>query len=177
MEGDEPSGVRWNFDHDNRQPIDASLEFSALPQHQHDELTKTALADAQRHFSDHMGSIEQFNLPVTRRQALVDLRHFMQHGLAHFGRYQDAISDASPFLYHSRLSAALNIGLLTPQEVCEAAVERYYAGDAPINAVEGFIRQILGWREYVRGLYWTQMPAYKAANKLGFQRDPDDYRQ
>lgn len=171
MEGDEPAGGKWNFDHDNRQPINASLEFPGLPQHQHDELTKSALAVAQRHFSDHMGSIEQFNLPVTRRQALVDLRHFMQHGLTHFGRYQDAISDASPFLYHSRLSAALNIGLLTPHEVCEAAAQRYYAGDAPINAVEGFIRQILGWREYVRGLYWTQMPAYKAANKLGFKRD------
>lgn len=171
MEGDAPAGGKWNFDHDNRQPISAELDFPDLPQHRQDALTKAALADAERHFSDHMGSLANFNLPVTRRQALVDLRHFIQHGLAQFGRYQDAISDSAPFLYHSRLSAAMNIGLLSPQEVCEAAEQCYFAGDAPINAVEGFIRQILGWREYVRGLYWTQMPGYKAANLLDFKRD------
>ena len=171
MEGDEPAGGKWNFDHDNRQPIKAGLEFPDPPQHRQDALTKNALADAERHFSDHMGTLEHFNLPVTRQQALVDLKHFMQYGLTHFGRYQDAISDSSPFLYHSRLSAALNIGLLSPHEVCEAAEQRYYNGDIPINAVEGFIRQLLGWREYVRGLYWTHMPAYKGENRLGFKRD------
>lgn len=175
MEGDEPAGGKWNFDHDNRQPISAELDFPDLPQHRQDALTKAALADAEHHFSDHMGSLANFNLPVTRRQALVDLRHFIQHGLAQFGRYQDAISDSAPFLYHSRLSAAMNIGLLSPQEVCEAAEQCYFAGDAPINAVEGFIRQILGWREYVRGLYWTQMPGYKAANQLDFKRDLPDF--
>ena len=175
MEGDEPAGGKWNFDHDNRQPISAELDFPDLPQHRQDALTKAALADAEHHFSDHMGSLANFNLPVTRRQALVDLRHFIQHGLEQFGRYQDAISDSAPFLYHSRLSAAMNIGLLSPQEVCEAAEQCYFAGDAPINAVEGFIRQILGWREYVRGLYWTQMPGYKAANQLDFKRDLPDF--
>nr|WP_290700252.1 cryptochrome/photolyase family protein [Halomonas sp. UBA3074] len=175
MEGDEPAGGKWNFDHDNRQPISAELDFPDLPQHRQDALTKAALSDAEHHFSDHMGSLANFNLPVTRRQALVDLRHFIQHGLAQFGRYQDAISDSAPFLYHSRLSAAMNIGLLSPQEVCEAAEQCYFAGDAPINAVEGFIRQILGWREYVRGLYWTQMPGYKAANQLDFKRDLPDF--
>ncbi len=108
MAGDEPAGGKWNFDHDNRQPIKAALEFPALPHHHHDTLTKAALADAERHFSDHMGSVDNFNLPVTRRQALVDLHHFIDHGLANFGRYQDAISDSAPYLYHSRLSAALN---------------------------------------------------------------------
>ncbi|TVP47195.1 MAG: cryptochrome/photolyase family protein [Halomonas sp.] len=171
MEGDSPAGGKWNFDHDNRKPIDAALNFPALPTHRQDALTQEALSDANRHFPDHMGALEGFNLPVTRRQALVDLNHFIEHGLADFGRYQDAISDSSPFLYHSRLSAALNIGLLSPHEVCEAAQLSYLAGDAPINAAEGFIRQILGWREYVRGLYWTQMPAYKRENQLGFQRD------
>ncbi|MCA1771641.1 MAG: cryptochrome/photolyase family protein, partial [Halomonas sp.] len=112
-----------------------------------------------------------FNWPVTRRQALGDLRHFLDHCLADFGRYQDAISENADFLFHSRLSAALNIGLLSPQEVCQAAEQRYLDGQAPINAVEGFIRQILGWREYVRGLYWTQMPDYKRRNALGFERD------
>lgn len=171
MEGDEPTGGKWNFDHDNREPISATLDFPDLPQHRQDALTQEALIDAEYHFSEHMGSLANFNLPVTRRQALVDLNHFIEHGLTDFGRYQDAISDSAPFLYHSRLSAALNIGLLSPHEVCEAAQQGYLAGDVPINAAEGFIRQILGWREYVRGLYWTQMPAYKRENQLGFKRD------
>ncbi|WP_434986287.1 cryptochrome/photolyase family protein [Vreelandella zhaodongensis] len=171
MEGDTPAGGKWNFDHDNREPIKATLSFPSLPTHRQDALTQEALTDAKHHFSEHMGSLDNFNLPVTRRQALVDLNHFLDHGLADFGRYQDAISDTEPFLYHSRLSAALNIGLLTPHEVCEAAEQHYLAGHAPINAVEGFIRQILGWREYVRGLYWTQMPAYKRENRLGFERE------
>lgn len=170
MEGDMPAGGRWNFDHDNREPVDSRLDFPTLPAHRQDAITREALKDAQRHFSDHMGTINNFNLPVTRRQALVDLDHFMQHSLADFGRYQDAISDSEPYLYHSRLSAALNVGLLSPHEVCEAAEQRYFSGQAPINAVEGFIRQILGWREYVRGLYWTQMPVYKTRNKLNARR-------
>jgi len=171
MEGDTPVGGQWNYDHDNREPIDASLSFPALPNHGKDDVTQAALQDAADHFPDHMGTLETFNLPVTRRQALVDLNHFIEHGLADFGRYQDAISDREPFLYHSRLSAAMNIGLLSPMEVCDAAEAHYHAGKAPINAVEGFIRQILGWREYVRGLYWTQMPGYKQANQLGFTRE------
>lgn len=168
MEGDTPVGGQWNYDHDNREPIKAALSFPALPQHGQDSVTKEALHDAAHYFDDHMGSMETFNLPVTRRQALVDLHHFIEHGLADFGRYQDAISDSAPFLYHSRLSAAMNIGLLSPVEVCEAAEAHYHAGKAPINAVEGFIRQILGWREYVRGLYWTQMPGYKQKNQLAW---------
>ncbi|MBP5981818.1 MAG: cryptochrome/photolyase family protein [Halomonas sp.] len=171
MEGDAPAGGTWNFDHDNREPIDPSLDFPVLPIHRQDSITQEALNDAQHHFSHHMGTIDNFNLPVTRRQALVDLNHFMDNALADFGRYQDAISDSAPLLYHSRLSAALNIGLLSPQEVCEAAEQRYFSGDVPINAAEGFIRQILGWREYVRGLYWTQMPTYKTQNTLNARRN------
>ncbi|WP_081135346.1 cryptochrome/photolyase family protein [Halomonas sp. BC2] len=171
MEGDAPMGGQWNFDHDNREPVQPGLSFPELPAHGQDETTQEALANAAEWFPEHMGEIEIFNLPVTRRQALVDLKHFITHGLADFGRYQDAISDQSPYLYHSRLSAAMNIGLLTPFEVCEEAAAQYQAGKAPINAVEGFIRQILGWREYVRGLYWTRMPDYKRENQLGFQRD------
>ncbi|SDO13769.1 cryptochrome/photolyase family protein [Vreelandella arcis] len=171
MENGEPVGGQWNFDHDNREPIQRDLLFPTPPLHEPDALTRAAFDAATRHFPDHMGDLATFNWPVTRRQALGDLRHFLEHCLADFGRYQDAISESSAFLFHSRLSAALNIGLLTPQEVCQAAEERYVQGKAPINAVEGFIRQILGWREYVRGLYWTQMPAYKRGNHLGFERD------
>lgn len=171
MDSGEPAGGQWNFDHDNREPIRGDLTFPTPPDHKIDDLTRTAFDAVERHFPDHMGDLATFNWPVTRRQALGDLRHFLDHCLADFGRYQDAISDRSAFLFHSRLSAALNIGLLSPQEVCQAAEARYTDGSAPINAVEGFIRQILGWREYVRGLYWTQMPAYKRLNQLGFERD------
>ncbi|WP_404375346.1 cryptochrome/photolyase family protein [Vreelandella aquamarina] len=171
MEGDTPVGGQWNYDHDNREPIQSTLSFPPLPNHEQDSVTREALDDATHYFDNHIGSIDTFNLPVTRRQALDDLHHFIEHGLADFGRYQDAISDSEPYLYHSRLSAAMNIGLLSPVEVCEAAEAHYHAGKAPINAVEGFIRQILGWREYVRGLYWTQMPSYKQENRLRFTRE------
>ncbi|MDR5875956.1 cryptochrome/photolyase family protein [Vreelandella gomseomensis] len=171
MADGKPAGGQWNFDHDNRDPIRRDLTFPSPPDHPVDDLTRAAFDAVERHFPDHMGDLATFNWPVTRRQALGDLRHFLDHCLADFGRYQDAISERSAFLFHSRLSAALNIGLLSPQEVCQAAEARYTDGAAPINAVEGFIRQILGWREYVRGLYWTQMPGYKQLNQLGFERD------
>lgn len=171
MEGDEPAGGQWNFDHDNREPLKGRTHFPTLPHHRQDTITRQALADAAHHFPEHMGDIANFNLPVTRRQALSDLRHFIAEALADFGRHQDAISDSEPYLYHSRLSAAMNIGLLSPREVCEAAERSYYEKGAPINAVEGFIRQILGWREYVRGLYWTQMPGYKRENRLNARRE------
>ncbi|MGC3871744.1 cryptochrome/photolyase family protein [Halomonas sp. GXIMD04776] len=171
MEDDEPAGGQWNFDHDNRQPIDRHIDVPALPRHRHDDTTRRVLALVESHFSEHFGSLEGFNWPVTRRQALADLRHFIDHRLPDFGRYQDAISDTQPYLFHARLSAAMNIGLLGPREVCEAAEAAYYQGDAPINAVEGFIRQILGWREYVRGIYWLKMPDYKCENHLNAKRD------
>ncbi|QNI02328.1 cryptochrome/photolyase family protein [Halomonas sp. SH5A2] len=171
MEDGKPIGGQWNFDHDNREPIKGDLAFPAPPKHHYEKMTHAAFDAVKRHFPNHMGDLATFNWPVTRRQALGDLRHFLDHCLADFGRYQDAISESSAFLFHSRLSAALNIGLLSPQEVCRAAEQCYLDGQAPINAVEGFIRQILGWREYVRGLYWTQMPDYKRRNALGFERD------
>lgn len=171
MEGDEPTGGRWNFDHDNRKPIRRDLAFPSPPEHRRDAITNEVLALVDAHFSEHFGELDNFNWPVTRRQALADLHHFIDQALPDFGTYQDAISDTAPFLYHSRLSAALNIGLLLPREVCEAAEAAYYRGEAPLNAVEGFIRQILGWREYVRGIYWLKMPAYKRGNSLDATRD------
>ncbi|MCE0732866.1 cryptochrome/photolyase family protein [Halomonas sp. G15] len=171
MEDDQPAGGQWNFDHDNREPLPESLTAPEPPHHRRDAVTEEVLALVAEHFGDHFGSLEGFHWPVTRRQALVDLRHFIQHLLPEFGRYQDAISDAEPFLFHSRLAAALNLGLLSPRELCEAAEREYLEGHAPLNSVEGFIRQILGWREYVRGLYWTRMPDYKTGNALGAEGD------
>ncbi len=176
MEGGDPAGGKWNFDHDNREPLSKSATLPEPPRHDRDAITGEVLALVAEHFGDHFGTLDGFHWPVTRRQARVDLRHFLDHLLPDFGRYQDAISDEEPYLFHSRLSAALNLGLISPREVCEAVEREYREGRAPLNSVEGFIRQVLGWREYVRGLYWTRMPDYKRGNSLGAQRDlPECY--
>lgn len=166
-----PVGGQWNFDHDNREPLPDNFAPPQQRQHEIDDITQEALDVAARHFPEHIGRIDNFNWPVTRQQALTELDDFIAYRLSDFGRYQDAISDAEPYLFHSRVSVALNIGLLSPREVCHAVEQAYLEGQAPINAAEGFIRQVLGWREYVRGLYWTQMPEYKTRNGLGFQRE------
>ncbi|WP_342596392.1 cryptochrome/photolyase family protein [Salinicola lusitanus] len=175
MEEDEPAGGQWNFDHDNRRPVDSGLQFPEPPRHRRDAITREVQALVEAQFGDHFGTLDGFNWAVTRRQALGDLRHFVAHALPDFGTYQDAISDADPWLFHSRLSASLNIGLLSPREVCDAAVEAWRREEAPINAVEGFVRQILGWREYVRGIYWQRMPHYKRANRLDARRGLPDF--
>ncbi|EWG99924.1 cryptochrome/photolyase family protein [Halomonas sp. BC04] len=171
MEDEAPAGGKWNFDHANREPLPAAPDVPEPPRHGRDATTSAVLDLVAEHFGDHFGTLDGFHWPVTRRQALVDLRHFLSRLLPTFGCYQDAISDTDPFLFHSRLAAALNIGLLSPREVCEGAEREYLEGRAPLNSVEGFIRQILGWREYVRGLYWTRMPDYKRGNTLGATGD------
>ncbi|WP_192035250.1 cryptochrome/photolyase family protein [Halomonas sp. YLGW01] len=171
MDDGQPAGGKWNFDHDNREPLPDHPAFPTPPIHEQDATTTAVLDLVATRFAEHFGSLEGFHWPVTRAQALDELEHFLTERLSDFGRYQDALSDAAPFLYHSRLAAALNIGLLSPIEVCEAAEREYREGRAPLNSVEGFIRQILGWREYVRGLYWTRMPDYKRGNGLGARRD------
>ncbi|MGQ7244115.1 cryptochrome/photolyase family protein [Salinicola sp. V024] len=175
MEDGEPAGGQWNFDHDNRRPLDSDLVFPTPPRHRQDEITRDVTALVEAHFGDHFGTLEGFNWAVTRRQALTDLRHFIAQALPDFGTYQDAISDSEPLLFHSRLSASMNIGLLSPREVCEAAQTAWQQGRAPINAVEGFVRQILGWREYVRGIYWQRMPDYKRENRLDARRGLPDF--
>jgi deoxyribodipyrimidine photolyase-related protein len=122
-----------------------------------------------RRFADHPGSLTQFGWPVTRAQALRVLQEFVAQRLPLFGKYEDAMWAGEPWLYHSHLSCALNLKLLNPREVVQAAEDAYQAGRAPLAAVEGFIRQILGWREYVRGIYWTQMPHYLERNALDAQ--------
>ena len=134
-------------------------------------MTRAALDDIEKHFAGHPGSLARFNWPVDRPQALLALDDFIQHRLPQFGLFQDAMWTDQPFLYHSLLSAALNVKLLNPREVIAAAVSAYHAGRAPIEAVEGFVRQILGWREFIRGVYWQDMPAMREANHFGHQRD------
>ncbi len=111
-------------------------------------------------------TLTSFRWATTRNDALRALQHFIDHSLPHFGDYQDAMVQGADMLFHSLLSPYLNCGLLLPREVCDAAEAAYHAGHAPLNAVEGFIRQILGWREYVRGIYWLNMPEYASRNVL-----------
>jgi deoxyribodipyrimidine photolyase-related protein len=129
-------------------------------------MTEAVMKMVEREFPDAPGSTAGFAEPVTRRAALAHLRDFIDHRLPLFGDYQDAIASGHPTLWHSRLSACLNLKLLDPREVCGAAIEAWEAGRAPINAVEGFVRQILGWREFVRGVYFTEMPDYARRNAL-----------
>jgi deoxyribodipyrimidine photolyase-related protein len=129
-------------------------------------LTAQVIAEVQRRFPQHVGKLDRFDWPVTRDQALIALQDFIDHRLSHFGEYQDAMWTREPWLYHSRISAALNLKLLNPLEVIRAAELAYRSGRAPLAATEGFIRQILGWREYVRGVYWHLMPGYLDRNAM-----------
>lgn len=170
---DEPVGGQWNFDSDNREAFAANGP-GAVPQRMHfdpDAITQEVIALVNRRFASHPGHLEGFAWPMTRAQALQSLQAFIQQRLPLFGRYQDAMWPGNPWLYHAHLSAALNLKLLNPREVVAAAEAAYHDGHAPLASVEGFIRQILGWREYVRGIYWTQMPAYLELNALDAQQD------
>jgi deoxyribodipyrimidine photolyase-related protein len=136
-----------------------------------DALTREVINLVNTRFADHPGTLDSFAWPVTRAQALQALQRFVDERLTLFGRFEDALWPGEPWLYHSHLSAALNLKLLTAREVVQAAEQAYRAGRAPLHSVEGFIRQILGWREYVRGIYWTQMPGYAERNALDAQQD------
>ncbi len=168
MDDDEPAGGSWNYDHENRQSFGKSGpgKLPPAPRFAPDAITKRVLEDVNRHFPQHPGTTAEFAWPVTRRDARVALKDFLRHRLARFGAHQDAMWQGEPFLFHSLLSAALNLKLLDPREVIRAAEKEYRSGRAPLAAVEGFIRQILGWREYVRGIYWHLMPAYLDGNAL-----------
>jgi deoxyribodipyrimidine photolyase-related protein len=164
MEGDEPAGGRWNFDAENRERAPADARFLPPPRCEPDAITGEVLALVAQRFADHPGSLEPFWFAVTRTQALAALEHFASRVLPHFGATQDAMLAAEPFLNHAVISPYLNVGLLEPLEVCRRAEAEWRAGRAPIEAVEGFIRQIIGWREYMRGIYWSQMPGYERRN-------------
>jgi deoxyribodipyrimidine photolyase-related protein len=172
-QGDRPIGGQWNFDADNRGAFGAAGP-GAVPQRtcfEPDAITREVISLVNVRFARHPGGLAGFAWPVTRAQALQSLRAFIKERLPLFGRYQDAMWPGNPWLYHAHLSAALNLKLLNPREVVAAAEAAYGEGHAPLASVEGFIRQILGWREYVRGIYWTQMPGYAERNAQGAQQD------
>jgi len=166
MDGDQPVGGHWNYDADNRRvwkgepPVPEPMSFAP-------DRTTRAVIELVDSCLDGFGESADFDYPVTRNQARRALRHFIDRALPEFGDFQDAMHSAHDYLFHSRLSAALNIGLLDPREVCDAAEQAWRDGRAPLNAVEGFIRQIIGWREFIRGVYWREMPDYARRNRLG----------
>ncbi len=166
MEGEEPAGGEWNYDQANRKRLPARTVPAARLRFSPDATTREVMALVERRFGDHFGGLGDFGWAVTRDEALRALEDFIAHDLASFGDYQDAMKAGEPFLFHSLLSPALNLGLLSAREVCDAAEAAWRSGAAPLNAVEGFVRQILGWREYVRGVYWTLMPDYADSNAL-----------
>lgn len=175
MDGDRPAGGQWNFDKDNRKPPRSGLAYPGSRRFTPDTITAEVLALVERRFADHFGSLAGFALPVTAAQAQAALDHFVAQALPRFGDWQDAMVKDEPLLFHSWLAPALNCGLLTAAQLCEAAADAYAAGDVPLNSAEGFIRQILGWREYVRGVYWLEMPDYADVNALGHHRPLPDF--
>ncbi|MGP1353548.1 MAG: cryptochrome/photolyase family protein [Parasphingopyxis sp.] len=175
MDGDDPEGGKWNYDQDNRKPADQDLFMPKPIAFRPDETTQEVLDLVADRFADHPGGLDNFQFAITRAEALRARRHFLDECLARFGDYQDAMLTGEPFLYHSLLSPYLNIGLLDPVDLCREAEKKYAEGDAPLNAVEGFIRQIIGWREYVRGIYWREGPDYAENNFFDAARDLPDF--
>ena len=169
-DADEPEGGQWNYDHDNRRPPAKGIAYPHPMRFQADAITREVLALVADRFAGHFGSLDGFHLPVTAGDARRALAHFVRVALPDFGTYQDAMVVDERFLFHAFLSPALNCGLLTATEVCEAVAAAYAAGTVPLNSAEGFIRQIIGWREYVRGMYWLEMPDLAVANALDATR-------
>lgn len=184
MDGQEPVGGKFNFDAANRRSFDARGP-GLLPEPARfspDRITRAVLDLVAERFADHPGgehqALEHFDWPVTPAQAEQALADFLDQRAAGFGDYQDAMWTDAPWLYHSRLSAALNLKLIDPRRVIEAVDAAYRDGRMPLAAAEGFIRQVLGWREFVRGLYWWAMPDYAAGNALDAQESlPSFYWQ
>ena len=172
MDDGKPAGGEWNFDHDNRESFgkDGPGFVPAPRRFPPDATTREVLAMVAARFAQHPGELKKFDWPVTAAEAREALDDFIAHRLPDFGRWEDAMWSGEPWLYHSRLSAALNLKLLDPREVLAAAERAWREKRAPIASVEGFIRQILGWREFVRGIYWRFMPGYLDRNTLGAEQ-------
>ena len=176
MEGDAPAGGQWNFDHDNRKAAEADMLRPKPLRFEPDEITQEVLDLVAARFDTHFGRLRPFGWAVTRAQALAALDHFIVHHLPDFGATQDAMLLNDETLNHSLLSPYINLGLLGPLEVCQRVEAAWRAGGIPINSAEGFIRQIIGWREYVRGIWALQGPEYLSGNALGRAADlPEVY--
>lgn len=165
-----PIGGKWNFDKENRKPPTKNLKGSQRISHRKSNILHEVLSLVKEKFSGHFGALEPFNYALTRSQAIIELNHFIDHILPFFGDFQDAMVKGEPYLKHSLLSSYINAGLLLPLEICKKAEQAYKEGKVSINSSEGFIRQILGWREYIRGIYWLKMPEYAQLNYFNTNR-------
>lgn len=170
MDGNEPVGGRWNFDQENRKRLPVGTRPPHRKRFPPDAVTQSAMRDVERYFPDHFGNLAAFDWPTTAQEAAQALGHFIDQVLPGFGDWQDAMAERQPWLWHSLISTSMNLGLIEPLEACRQAEAAYLAGRAPLNAVEGFIRQILGWREFVRGIYWLKSPEYGRRNFLDADR-------
>jgi deoxyribodipyrimidine photolyase-related protein len=184
MADGEPVGGEWNYDDQNRETPPDDWQSPPIPEFQYDETTRDVESWVGERFD---GGYEnppyggawadpgEFRWPVTRRQAVQALDHFVTHRLPEFGDYQDAMRNDEWALAHSLLSTSLNLGLLHPSEVVERAIDAYREGDAPLNCVEGFVRQVVGWREFLRHVYRREMPDLASANELDATEDLPDF--
>lgn len=170
MDGDQPEGGRWNFDAENRKRLPRGISAPDRKRFPPDAVTRQAMDDVARLFADHFGDLETFDWPTTAEEAQAALDHFLTDVLPGFGDWQDAMAEGEAWMWHSLTSTSINLGLLDPLEVCRKAEAEFRAGRAPLNAVEGFIRQIVGWREFVRGIYWLKSPEYGRRNFLDADR-------
>ena len=170
MNGDDPEGGKWNYDHDNRKPAPDEVTFGGPMHFTPDDVVEEVLALVESRFSDNFGDLHPFWFATDSTQAKRHLAHWLRDGLPKFGDFQDAMMQDDRFLYHAIIGLYINAGLLDPLEVCRAVAQAYEEGAAPLNAAEGFIRQIIGWREYVRGIYFREGPQYTQRNDLKHSR-------
>jgi deoxyribodipyrimidine photolyase-related protein len=176
MNGDQPEGGEWNYDDENRKKLPKDHPVPNIAETDPDEITEEIIEMIENWYGDSFGESKGFNYAVTRRQALYRLNEFIDERLDEFGPYEDAMAQGKYDLFHSQLSVYLNNGLLLPTEVCDKAEEAYKEGNARLNSVEGFIRQIIGWREYIRVYYEAMMPEVREANHFNFSKDlPEMY--
>jgi len=175
MRGEEPEGGKWNYDAENRKPAGADLFMPPPHRVEPDETTRAVLDLVEDRFGQHFGDLHPFWFGTTHEDANAALDRFIEHALPLFGDFQDAMVRGEKFLYHSLIGLYLNIGLLDPLTVCRRVEEAYHREHAPLNAVEGFIRQIIGWREFVRGIYWLKMPDYVDSNHFDTHRPLPDF--
>lgn len=176
MDGDKPVGGEWNYDDQNRESLPKDHPVPEIPEIETDEITNEVIEMVKDYFPDHFGEIDHFPYAVTREGALEMLDNFIENRLDEFGPYEDALKTGDHQLFHSQLSLYMNNGLLLPQGVCEKALEAYDQGSARLNSVEGFVRQILGWREFIRIYYEAMMPGVRNANHFGFsEKLPEMY--
>jgi deoxyribodipyrimidine photolyase-related protein len=166
----QPVEGRWNFDKENRRPSKQENSYPVPLRFQPDTITKKVIEEVRKRFPQNFGDIEPFWFAVTEKDAEKAFDHFLKEALPFFGPYQDAMVQDEHFLYHSVLSHYLNAGLLHPKVVCQKVDQAYRQKKVPIQSAEGFIRQILGWREYVKGVYWLKMPSYRHLNYFGAHR-------